>query len=535
MSDIKTLVITNFGGPLTRRNDGEINSGQAKYETSWGYDPYSKPGNLTWLEQPVSIMTFIKGSGSVTGIYKMKLREENGVPRVYGVGNRATPVTLYSINPTDADSPNVDTVSVIGTLNSSILYGAGMEFYGATEKIFTALQGTITKVNFDGSSPSIIGTGFTNRPMPMTTFAGKIYIGSSRNLIEIDSTETITNTDKLSPALPADVTITDLDVSPDGNYLQITASKANPPIFIDSGSSATIRGSRVPADSYKYLWNGIDKGVTALDTYGGTSFYASEVFGEHNYVVGNDAGGGAIIDGRNKISLPGMTNISAAATYSISETFGMVVPEYDKTDKKYKTAVFHHGSWDDQVQSGLYRLLSQSAVELRDVMFVPSGILVTAYTHAASWLSAPDNVIGVAKIYYSNTEIGFATNWQSRLWRFNVVNSGLGSVLAGTYETQNQMFSKKMQVKEIRFYTEPLVADNSFTVDLIGSGGSVMAGGSKIFTVGTNVTAGEDMIQWNPSMAPTYSLGVRITNSSVLGTKNWTGAKLEIDIAPGGK
>ena len=44
-----TLEINNLGGPLTRRNNGDINSGEARFETSWGYDPYSKPGNLTWM------------------------------------------------------------------------------------------------------------------------------------------------------------------------------------------------------------------------------------------------------------------------------------------------------------------------------------------------------------------------------------------------------------------------------------------------------------------------------------------------------
>ena len=62
-----------------------------------------------------------------------------------------------------------------------------------------------------------------------------------------------------------------------------------------------------------------------------------------------------------------------------------------------------------------------------------------------------------------------------------------------------------------------------------------MSGGSRIFTVGTNVTAGEDLVKWNPAIAPTYALGVSITNSSVLGNKSWTAKKLEIDIIDAGR
>jgi len=76
------------------------------------------------------------------------------------------------------------------------------------------------------------------------------------------------------------------------------------------------------------------------------------------------------------------------------------------------------------------------------------------------------------------------------------------------------------------------VANNSFTIDLIGSNGGVITNSSKTFTVGTNVTAGQDMVQYNPQVAPTHVLGVRITN---VGSVNWTCMKIEIDYEPAGK
>ena len=75
-----------------------------------------------------------------------------------------------------------------------------------------------------------------------------------------------------------------------------------------------------------------------------------------------------------------------------------------------------------------------------------------------------------------------------------------------------------------------------FIIDLIGSGGSVIASGSQRFIVGaSSVAVGTDMVHWNPGIAPTYALGARITNSSVTGVVHWTATKLEIDYLPGGK
>ena len=108
--------------------------------------------------------------------------------------------------------------------------------------------------------------------------------------------------------------------------------------------------------------------------------------------------------------------------------------------------------------------------------------------------------------------------------------------MAGVYETQTQLFSKKSEIKEVRVYTEPLAGGNDFVVDLIGSGGSVMAGGSQRFQVATgSVATGTDMVHFNPAMAPTYALGVRITNSSVTGVANWTANKVEVDYMEGGR
>ncbi len=81
-------------------------------------------------------------------------------------------------------------------------------------------------------------------------------------------------------------------------------------------------------------------------------------------------------------------------------------------------------------------------------------------------------------------------------------------------------------------YCQPLVANNSFKIDIIGNDGNPIPGSSYTFTVGTNLTAGTDIAQYNPPMPPQHSVGIRITN---LGTKNWVGEKIELDIDEEGK
>ena len=82
---IKTLVIDNFQGRLTRYSDGDINSGLAKYATTFGNDPFSSPGNLTWFEAP----TRIDSSETVITdlIMASKPRLESGITYVYAIGH----------------------------------------------------------------------------------------------------------------------------------------------------------------------------------------------------------------------------------------------------------------------------------------------------------------------------------------------------------------------------------------------------------------------------------------------------------------
>ena len=332
MSEPKTLTITEFGGPLTRRNTGDINSGLAKYDSSWGYDPYSKPGNLTWMEQPTSILS-LAGANSVIGVMKTRASgPQSGSGYVYAIANSgADHLYEVQVNDTATNNPNFDTASAVGrfTATPSPDRSMGMVFFGATEKIFYGDDSRLMTINFAGSSASIIassGANFTTAvPRPMTTFLGKVYFGNGANIGEIDSTEAVITGAKLSPALPVGVVVKDLDITPDGNYLQITASKNNPTGFQENLGPIPAMST----DSYKFLWNGIDDAATYFEEYGGLGLTASQTFGDKNYSLGFDPHGTAIFSHQQKIAtLPQTISPHPTATFSIGNTLGFMTPEF---------------------------------------------------------------------------------------------------------------------------------------------------------------------------------------------------------------
>ena len=537
---VKTITVTNFGGGLTRRNDGDINSGLTKFATSWGYDPYSKPGNLTWLNQPVSILTL---SGQNGPIIAMKQRTEGPTSFdtfVYALANNENLYRISVIQDSGVDNPNFDSPSLIGTLIDTVwTQGAGMAFYGSTEKIFFGSDSLVQRVNFDGSAAtSIIASGGSSSyvgaaPRPLATFLGRLYFGNGANIGEIDSTELMVTATKLSPSLPSGMYVRDLDVTPDGNYLQITATRGQ--------SEQDPRGTVAPglslSESYKFYWNGIDAGVTSSEHYPGMRLTANQVVGNNNHAFGYDQNGLGVLSGQQKIlTLPRNLAPFNGATFSTSNMLGFATAEYEESASRYRGAIYNYGQYDSEVQPGLYRLLRHNGATQDHVLTVPACVNVSNLVYSYPFVPTISSIGSVAKMYFSTAEgsVVSSTNYTQILWRLPTVPTAIGSIVAGVYETQTQLFSKKVQVKELRLYTEPLVADNDFTIDLIGSGGSVMANGSQNFTAGTNVTIGNDMVRWNPGIIPTYALGVRITNASVTGTRNWTATKLEVDISDGG-
>lgn len=529
---MKTLEINNLGGPLTRKNNGDINSGLARFSTSWGYDPYSKPGNLTWLEQPTSILT----GDETTIIMSMKQRSEGTDNNlVYSISNSGLirRTTVNSSSNADVDSP-----SVIGTtaFAGNRTTGGAITFYGSPEKLYISADTTVVVSSFTGASASTIGNFTDIVPRPFANFIGKLYFGNGGNIGEIDSTDTIVNTAKLSPALPVGLVIHDLNVTPDGNYLEIVATKVNPQAILGGTPDGLTSNA---TESFKFYWNGVDGATSAVDNYNGVVLSASVSQGNKDHTFSTDLTGTAVFVGGEKIlSLPNAFVPKPNAVFSSGTTVGFATNEYETSTGRFRGVIYNYGKFDNEVPNGLYRLLRQNALVGDDILSVPACIDVSNRMYTPQRDAFPNNLVGTAKVYYSTLEAtsvaGGATT--SKLWRFHTAPTGVASIVAGVYETQTQLFSKKVKIGEVRLYTEPLTGGNDFTIDLIGSGGSVISGGSQRFQVATgSVVAGTDMVHFNPAMAPTYALGVRITNASVTGVANWTGRKLEVDFDSGGK
>ena len=94
-SEVQTIVIDNFSGALTRIINGPMNSGLARYETSYGYNPFIEPHNLTWLPSISDI------TGSMSGVpCSGQTRVESGVLYLYLITDGGN---VYKVN-TDDDS-----------------------------------------------------------------------------------------------------------------------------------------------------------------------------------------------------------------------------------------------------------------------------------------------------------------------------------------------------------------------------------------------------------------------------------------------
>jgi len=518
---MKTLVIDNLGGPLTRKPDGPLNSGLAKFDTSWGYDPFTSPGNLTWNEQPTSVLT-LSMSSVAYGITNMASRLTSSVPYIYSIDGDG------KMRSTDVKT---GANSVRGTLpyGNNYSMGPGMVFYGSTEKIFHSSNNRIQKINFDGSSPASVKGSTSvvaNVPTPMTTFLGKIYFGNGNNIGEIDTTETVTTGSKLSPSLPTNVVVRDLEVTPDGNYLQITATKYQPGggFGLPTSTQANI------TDSYRFLWNGTDSTYTSYESFPSTNLTANQIVALNNYFTGDDITGMALYaDSQKLLSLPKVLSPFPGGLFSLGNTLGIATTGYDSLDNQTTLDVYQYGQYDNDTQGGLYRIVRLPAPVLTDMLFTTGAIPVT------NQVLLPSNATNTntpGKIYFNTTETSDAsggTDYQFRLWKWDYTSQG-GQTFNGVYETQSENFSKKVTVKEVRIYTNPIVTENSFDIQLIGSGGTVLS--DMLFEEGVNCSVGQDMMQYNPATAPTYAIGVRIYN---YGYTNMTFMKIELDVDDAGK
>lgn len=535
---METITITNFTGRLTRILNGDLNSGFAKFATAWGYDPFSKPGNLTWLYQP----TDIKSTVITDAVLAAKLISDDSVQRyVYAIGNAGR---VYKIDPTQSasgDVPLYDTPSLISGISSAVSgsfdYGADMEYYNGRLQITS--DSKIVGVSLAGS---VLGTSSLTSALyhPQVQFLGKLYVGNGNNLVEFDTTNTITNGARLSPPLPMGLYITDLDTTPDGVYMIISASYLYP-TNISSPGGQSDRGAPYAVESYQFYWNGIDTGITSNLVLPSFPATALNTFLDKRYYFMNDAFGMALFEGSNKLlTLPqnlapmpdASTSNGTFLAWAAPEVTGSTINSATGQGTNTFTSLYYFGNLDGENSAGLWRMMRQAPTASNHTWRVPTNMMVNNYSFSLQF------VAGWGKHYISVIEYnsGGASNTY-HYYRFVLPPAADTSPLLGVYETQTQLFSKRIDVKQIRVYTEPTVANNGFQIDLIGSDGNVMPGTSFTYTyaAGSDITrlqGSVERINFNPTGSTDFALGVRITNT---GTSNMTIKKIELDWEPQGK
>lgn len=534
---IQTIEITNFGGRLTRIINGNLNSGFAKFVPSFGYDPFSKPMNLTWLEAPVDI----SGSAITDLVLVSKQRFESGTQYIYSIGNTGR---IYKTTPNTIGTPNLDTSSLLGTLsNHNMQFGASMEFYGATEKIYIGQDDRVNSVNFDGSGEATVGSTssvMSNVARPLAQFVGKLIFGNQNNIGAIDSTATVTSYAQLSPALPPETHITDLDLSPDGNYLYITTS-GTPNENITTVSND--RQAAAASDGNIYYWNGSDPGITASKSIPSYAVTALHTYLGNNVLFANDALGAGLNNGTEKmISLPNNKSSLPNANVANGNFLTWVNPEINATGTGIDASLYYFGNLDSENPSGLWRVMRYTtSLNAGFVYQTPLNIMTNnKYSTVNNAVTAVVSM-GYGKHYFSafsvNTSNTTVSATTAKLFRFLITSSGSGTPQTGVYETQNQLFSKKIGIAQIRVYCEPTATGNGFQLDVIGGDGNVVTNGTFTYSYGsvgdpnTNSSTME-RINFNPNFQTLYSLGIRVTNT---GSTNMTIKKIEVDYSEEGK
>jgi len=524
---VQTLTIEDFSGTLTRIPNGDLNSGFARYDTSYNYDSVSKPRVLSFSDIPSSINNGVITDVVVAG----KMHVEGPIIYVYAIGDTGR---LYKIqvNRPSSHNPNADIVVLLAQLtvdSPTFTKGGSLDFYEG--RIIIGHDQGATQIDFDGTGEAFIGTlgSWTHFvPRPQRQFNGSVYFGNGRNIAEMTSGLTITDYTKLDPSFPADYQVVDLDVTADGVYLVIPVSKTD---MADISSEDPDINQAATTDSAIAFWNGADVGYTSLTTLPSFTITAYKTFGASQFSFGYDAFGAAILTPSEKaLSFPISQSPLFGAKSSLGNAVVWAVPEY--IEGQLYATVHYYGMIDAEIASGHFRPARLFPdVSTTDMIKVPCIIPVSNNAIGASYNGYTNNRFGVGKIYVSAIESDGDTV-TSNFYRFDLYPTGSGSTV-GVYETQTQLFSKKIQPKQVRIYLEPVTANIGFSVALIGIDGNVINGTEQIISIANgNIKLGETLAQYDPKSNATTAIGLRITN--ITETTPYI-HKVEIDYVPQGK
>lgn len=530
----KTIVINNFIGALTRSLTGDLNSGLAKFYSSWGYNPFAKPGNLTWNAQPQDYIDPINGL-----VVDGKVRFENGVQYVYAITNTGHFIKI-NYNGTVTD------LHTLTTGSPTFDFGGSLYFYNG--HVWITNDKGLSRIDFDGTNETQVGTWDSSHFIqdtyhPLVEFQGKLLVGNTTdgtttNFGTVDTTNLIVNYNTLSPALPTGIYIHDMDITSDFSYLTISGSSIPQEDFTPGNDI----GNSYAGDSFVFRWNGSDVGITSGISLPNFGITALNNFGQAEYSFMYDSIGVGLYDGGQKIiTLQDNKSPLPNATASTGNIITWMAPEVerqlDPTGRTSLNSIYFYGQLDEQSPKGLWRMLrQQSDLTNGSVNEVPFMAFVTNQYVVVESDGSLTQQFPIQ--FYSRQEFttGTPTN-EFFAFTYGVgVDLGL-SVVSGVYETQTQLFPKRIGVGQIRVYCEPTVTGNSFQFEVIGVDGIPLDNGTTTYTFGDildpQTNAPEvTRINLNLDTATTFGFAIRITN---LGTVNMTITKIEVDYDLKGK
>ena len=541
----QTITITNFSGRLTRIINGDLNSGFTKFTSSFGYDPFSKPMNLTWLETPTSVTGVTSNLPQAGKVLSNSLKGPN--VHVIDQGGK-----WYQILSSDTNSSNLNSVIGIASVGGTYNFGTSMEFYGSVVgtdlagnrlgKLHVGGDSNIHSVNPDGSADAVVGnTNFYTQNVykPLKPFRQFLIFGNGNTIGAISDTLVVSSVigtgtnsgiySAINPPLGTLDKVLDLEVTPSNDYLVLASSGIAQEERLDSTGYDIVEtfGSQ---DGKISLWNATDPGITAATSVPTYLLSAIQTYFKNNSFFAADAFGTAFNDGSGK--LLGLPNNKPPLQNAVATNANFITwacPETDSTNRYL--SLYYYGQLDQENPAGLYRVLRWTSAQSNGfISKVPLNLLVSNKYVTVNTAQTALVTYGLGKHYIGVNSVnnGGAQNW---LLSFLITPTGTGTPQSGVYETQTQMFSKRISLSQIRIYTEPTVTGNGFQLDLIGSDGAVITNGTfnYSFVAGSDETQLQgalERINFNPGTKTLYSLGLRITNT---GTTNMIIKKVEVD------
>ncbi len=529
----QTIVIDNFTGSLTRTLNGPLNSGLAQYVSSFGYNPFIYPKNLTWTPSEVDITSTLNGLVLA------------GKPRIEG-----TSQFLYAITSTGhfvKINTSTDAITDLHTLSTgspTFNYGSSLLFFNG--KVWITNDKGLSRIDFDGTNETQVGTWDSSHFIqdtfhPLTEFQGQLLIGNttdgtSPNIGTVDTTNLITNYNKLSPAFPIGTYVKDMDIYPDLSYVTFSVSEI-PPENLTPGNDAL---NAFTGDTFLFKWNGTDIGITAgvaLPNFGVT---ALNYFGDSAFTFMYDFLGAALYDGTRKIlTLSTIKSPLPNATVATGNLVFFLAP-----DSGAHVTLYAYGKLDDENPAGLWALSlistnngSGSSTKASSVPFISIVINQIQSLGSNGLVTSIPN-----KLYFSIRSVlpsvGTVSN---RFYSLSIpVDTGAAltppsSVEGGFYYTQAQQFENKISISQVRVYCDPTVAGNSFELLIEEQDGNNLFDDSYTFVAGSDVTKLEgslDRINFNPNIDPVYGFYIALLNT---GTTQMIIRKIEVDWTYAGK